>query len=200
MTFARPFLLLLLICFQTVTSAREDSPDVAAARKARDHGALDDLRAAIAKAQKEANEKNTFDTYLRLALFHEYLIEALQAMGADVEVQPEGIVARADRLHGAKLTLPYPSVGATETVLLTAVLAEGRTVLRNAAVEPEVTELALFLQRMGARIGFSPDRRIVVEGVERLHRATARLQGDRLDCTEHFADQRTQLHRQLDPG
>jgi len=101
-------------------------------------------------------------------------------------VQPEGIVARADRLHGAKLTLPYPSVGATETVLLTAVLAEGRTVLRNAAVEPEVTELALFLQRMGARIGFSPDRRIVVEGVERLHRATARLQGDRLEAFSYL--------------
>jgi len=116
----------------------------------------------------------------------DFHIEALQAMGADVEVQPEGIVARADRLHGAKLTLPYPSVGATETVLLTAVLAEGRTVLRNAAVEPEVTELALFLQRMGARIGFSPDRRIVVEGVERLHRATARLQGDRLEAFSYL--------------
>jgi UDP-N-acetylglucosamine 1-carboxyvinyltransferase len=116
----------------------------------------------------------------------DFHIEALQAMGAEVEVQPEGITARADRLHGAKLTLPYPSVGATETVLLTAVLAEGRTVLRNAAVEPEVTELALFLQRMGARIGFSPDRRIVVEGVERLHRATARLQGDRLEAFSYL--------------
>jgi UDP-N-acetylglucosamine 1-carboxyvinyltransferase len=116
----------------------------------------------------------------------DFHMEALQAMGADVDVRPEGIVARADRLHGAKITLPYPSVGATESVLLTAVLAEGRTVLRNAAVEPEVTELALFLQRMGARIGFSPDRRIVVEGVERLHRATARLQGDRLEAFSYL--------------
>ena len=56
-------------------------------------------------------------------------------------------------------------------MLLTAVLAEGRTVLRNAATEPEVTELALFLQRMGARIGFKPDRRIVVEGVDHLRGA-----------------------------
>ena len=62
-------------------------------------------------------------------------------------------------------------MGATESVLLTAVLAEGRTVLRNAALEPEVTELALFLQRMGARIGFKPDRRIVIEGVDRLRGA-----------------------------
>jgi tetratricopeptide (TPR) repeat protein len=72
-------LLLLIVAFQAVLFARDDSPEVIAARKARDHGAVDDLRAAIAKAQKEANEKNTFDAYLRLALFHEYLIEALQA-------------------------------------------------------------------------------------------------------------------------
>ena len=63
----------------TALFAGGDSPEIAAARKARDHGAADDLRAAIAKAQKEANEKNTFDAYLRLALFHEYLIEVLQA-------------------------------------------------------------------------------------------------------------------------
>jgi UDP-N-acetylglucosamine 1-carboxyvinyltransferase len=116
----------------------------------------------------------------------DFHMEALRTMGADIEVHPEGIVARADQLHGAKITLPYPSVGATESVLLTAVLAEGRTVLRNAAIEPEVTELALFLQRMGARIGFSPDRRIVVEGVERLHGAATRLQGDRLEAFSYL--------------
>ena len=58
---------------------------------------------------------------------------------------------RPRRLHGTRITLPYPSVGATESVMLSAVLAEGNTVIRNAAVEPEVMELALFLQRMGAR-------------------------------------------------
>ena len=71
--------LLLIVSFQTVSSARDDSPEVVAARKARDRAAVDDLRAVIAKAQKEATEKNTFDAYLRLALFHEYLIEVLQA-------------------------------------------------------------------------------------------------------------------------
>jgi UDP-N-acetylglucosamine 1-carboxyvinyltransferase len=116
----------------------------------------------------------------------DFHISALQAMGAEVEVSGEGISARADRLRGARITLPYPSVGATESVLLTAVLAEGRTVLRNAAMEPEVTELALFLQRMGARIGFSPDRRIVVEGVERLGGAATRLQGDRLEAFSYL--------------
>ncbi|MGH9248352.1 MAG: UDP-N-acetylglucosamine 1-carboxyvinyltransferase, partial [Acidimicrobiales bacterium] len=116
----------------------------------------------------------------------DFHIAALEAMGAEIDVTPEGIAARADRLRGARIALPYPSVGATETVLLSAVLAEGRTVLVNAAVEPEVTELALFLQRMGARISFRPDRRIVVEGVDRLGGAATRLQGDRLEAFSYL--------------
>src|SRR5690606_5840303 len=76
-------------------------------------------------------------------------VDALRAMGAEVEVGEAGISAKvAKRLHGARIELPYPSVGATEAVLLSAVLAEGKTVLKGAAMEPEVVELALFLQRM----------------------------------------------------
>ncbi|HZA78655.1 MAG TPA: UDP-N-acetylglucosamine 1-carboxyvinyltransferase [Acidimicrobiales bacterium] len=116
----------------------------------------------------------------------DFHIAALEAMGAEVDVTPDGIAARAERLRGARITLPYPSVGATETVLLSAVQAEGRTVLVNAAVEPEVTELALFLQRMGARISFRPDRRIVIEGVDRLRGAATRLQGDRLEAFSYL--------------
>ncbi|HEX6419457.1 MAG TPA: UDP-N-acetylglucosamine 1-carboxyvinyltransferase [Acidimicrobiales bacterium] len=116
----------------------------------------------------------------------DFHIDALETMGARISVTPDGIEARADRLRGAQITLPYPSVGATESVLLSAVLAEGRTVLRNAALEPEVTELALFLQRMGARIGFKPDRRIVIEGVDSLRGADARLQGDRLEAFSYL--------------
>ncbi len=116
----------------------------------------------------------------------DFHIAALEAMGIEVAVAPDGIHAKAGRLSGAQITLPYPSVGATESVLLTAVMAEGRTVLRNAAVEPEVTELALFLQRMGARIGFKPDRRIVIEGVDHLRGAAARLQGDRLEAFSYL--------------
>ena len=63
--------------------------------------------------------------------------EALAAMGAEVHIDPDGITA-AGTLHGADITLPYPSVGATESVLLAAVLAQGRTTLHNAAVEPEI--------------------------------------------------------------
>lgn len=116
----------------------------------------------------------------------DYHIEALEKMGARISITPDGIEAKGDHLRGAQITLPYPSVGATESVLLTAVLAEGRTVLRNAALEPEVTELALFLQRMGARIGFKPDRRIIIEGVDHLRGANARLQGDRLEAFSYL--------------
>ncbi|MEV1175274.1 UDP-N-acetylglucosamine 1-carboxyvinyltransferase, partial [Nonomuraea sp. NPDC049784] len=114
-------------------------------------------------------------------------VEALRAMGAEVEVGDTGIFAKANRLVGTRIELPYPSVGATETVLMSAVLAEGKTVLKNAAMEPEVVELALFLQRMGARIELSPDRRIVIEGVERLHGASTWLTGDRIEAFSYLA-------------
>jgi UDP-N-acetylglucosamine 1-carboxyvinyltransferase len=113
-------------------------------------------------------------------------VEALRAFGAEVDIAEDGIHARASRLTGTRIDLPYPSVGATETVLLTSVLAEGKTVIRNAATEPEIIELALFLQRMGARIAFSPDRRIVVEGVPRLGGAGIRLAGDRLEAFSYL--------------
>ncbi|MEV0149633.1 MULTISPECIES: UDP-N-acetylglucosamine 1-carboxyvinyltransferase [unclassified Nonomuraea] len=114
-------------------------------------------------------------------------VEALRAMGAEVEVGDGGIFAKAKRLRGARLELPYPSVGATETILMSAVLAEGKTVVKNAAMEPEVVELALFLQRMGARIELSPDRRIVIEGVERLRGASIWLAGDRIEAFSYLA-------------
>jgi UDP-N-acetylglucosamine 1-carboxyvinyltransferase len=71
-------------------------------------------------------------------------------------------------------------------VLLSAVLAEGKTVLKGAATEPEVTELALFLQRMGASIELQPDRRIVIEGVERLEGASTTLEGDRIEAWSYL--------------
>ena len=116
----------------------------------------------------------------------DFHVAALQAMGAEVEMGPSGLHARARRLYGARIDLPYPSVGATETVLLSAVLAEGKTVLRGAATEPEVVELALFLQRMGAQIELSPDRRIVIEGVPRLRGAVTALAGDRLEAFSYL--------------
>ncbi|MEO6989108.1 MAG: UDP-N-acetylglucosamine 1-carboxyvinyltransferase [Aquihabitans sp.] len=116
----------------------------------------------------------------------DFHIQALRALGAEVEVRDDGIAAKATRLRGAKIELPYPSVGATETVLLTAVLAEGRTVLRNAATEPEVIELALFLQRMGARIELSPGRKITIDGVDSLRGAATTLAGDRNEAFSYL--------------
>jgi UDP-N-acetylglucosamine 1-carboxyvinyltransferase len=116
----------------------------------------------------------------------DFHVAALRELGAEVSVGPDGISAKAARLHGARITLPYPSVGATETVLLSAVLAEGKTVLHGAATEPEVVELALFLQRMGAHIELSPDRRIVIEGVPSLRGAVTTLAGDRLEAFSYL--------------
>lgn len=116
----------------------------------------------------------------------DYHVDALRALGAEVELGPDGLEAKARRLSGAHIRLPFPSVGATETVLLSAVLAEGRTTLENAATEPEVVELALFLQRMGARIELQPDRRFLIEGVERLTGATQRLGGDRIEAFSYL--------------
>lgn len=116
----------------------------------------------------------------------DFHIDALRALGAEIDLRPDGIAAKATRLKGAKIELPYPSVGATETVLLTATLAEGRTVLRNAATEPEVIELALFLQRMGARIELSPGRKITIDGVESLRGAETTLAGDRNEAFSYL--------------
>ena len=116
----------------------------------------------------------------------DFHVNALRALGAEIEIGPTGITAKASKLHGSRIDLPYPSVGATETVLLSAVLAEGKTVLRGAATEPEVVELALFLQRMGAHIELSPDRRIVIEGVDRLRGASTTLAGDRLEAFSYL--------------
>jgi UDP-N-acetylglucosamine 1-carboxyvinyltransferase len=116
----------------------------------------------------------------------DFHIAALGALGAQIEVTDEGLSAKATKLRGAKIELPYPSVGATETVLLTAALAEGRTVLRNAATEPEVIELALFLQRMGARIELSPGRKFTIDGVESLTGAQTTLAGDRNEAFSYL--------------
>ncbi|MCC4907091.1 UDP-N-acetylglucosamine 1-carboxyvinyltransferase [Microbacterium sp. cx-59] len=106
----------------------------------------------------------------------DFHLDALRKFGAVVEKLPSGIRLSAPRgLHGANIHLPYPSVGATEQVLLTAVRAEGITELRNAAIEPEIMDLIAVLQKMGAIISYEPNRVILIEGVPRLegydHRA-----------------------------
>lgn len=96
-------------------------------------------------------------------------LEALKKMGAKVDEQPDKVIVTAEKLHGAKIVLDYPSVGATEQVLLSAVLADGVTQLFNAAVEPEIMDLIVLLQKMGAIISVDTDREITITGVEELH-------------------------------
>jgi UDP-N-acetylglucosamine 1-carboxyvinyltransferase len=99
----------------------------------------------------------------------DFHLDALRAFGAIVDKLPSGIrLSAPDGLHGADISLPYPSVGATEQVLLTAVRAKGTTELRNAAIEPEIMDLIALLQKMGAIISYEPNRVILIEGVESL--------------------------------
>ncbi len=100
----------------------------------------------------------------------DFHLDALRKFGAVVEKLPSGIRLTAKRgLRGANIHLPYPSVGATEQVLLTAVRARGVTELRNAAIEPEIMDLIAVLQKMGALISYEPNRVILIEGVGQLH-------------------------------
>ncbi len=113
----------------------------------------------------------------------DFHLEALRRFGAVVEKAPEGLHLTApDGLHGTKFELPYPSVGATEQVLLTAVRAEGVTELRNAAVEPEIMDLIAALQKMGAIIKVHTDRVIEIEGVPHLRGFAHRPIPDRLEA------------------
>ena len=99
----------------------------------------------------------------------DFHLDALRAFGAIVDKLPSGIrLSAPNGLHGANIQLPYPSVGATEQVLLTAVRAEGVTELRNAAIEPEIMDLIAVLQKMGAIISYEPNRVILIEGVKEL--------------------------------
>jgi len=116
----------------------------------------------------------------------DFHVDALRRMGAEITLTSEGLEAKTTRLRGAHIELPYPSVGATETVLLAACRAEGRTVLDNGALEPEIIELALYLQRMGARIEMRPGRRYIIDGVDEMSGADHRLQGDRIEAFSYL--------------
>lgn len=112
----------------------------------------------------------------------DFHIEALKTLGARVEVHEAYIEMFADHLHGAKIRLPYPSVGATEQVLLSSVLADGVTELSNAAIEPEIMDLISVLQKMGAIISVDAHRVITVHGVDKLSGFKHKALPDRLEA------------------
>ena len=111
-------------------------------------------------------------------------LRALEQMGATIEQTPEGYRATAPKggLHGTTITLPYPSVGATESVILAGVLASGRTRIENAAIEPEIVDIVKYLQRMGAIIEFGANRTITVDGVAKLRGTHYTILPDRLEA------------------
>ena len=108
-------------------------------------------------------------------------VAGLQAMGADIHVENGYIRARASRLKGARLMLDTVTVTGTENLMMAATLADGETVIENAAREPEVVDLAHFLIAMGAKIHGAGTDRIVVQGVPRLHGAEYAVQPDRIE-------------------
>jgi UDP-N-acetylglucosamine 1-carboxyvinyltransferase len=108
-------------------------------------------------------------------------VAGLQAMGAEIHIENGYIRARAGRLRGARLVLDTVTVTGTENLMTAAVLADGETVLENAAREPEVVDLANFLIAMGAKIQGAGTDRIVIHGVERLHGASYEVQPDRIE-------------------
>ncbi|MFC8600486.1 MULTISPECIES: UDP-N-acetylglucosamine 1-carboxyvinyltransferase [unclassified Isoptericola] len=111
-----------------------------------------------------------------------YHLDILRQFGAVVDKMPNGIQLRAPRrLQGTKISLPYPSVGATEQLLLTAVRAEGITELTGAAIEPEIMDLIAVLQKMGAIISVDTDRVIRIEGVDRLEGYSHTALNDRIE-------------------
>jgi len=117
---------------------------------------------------------------LRKFNFH---LDGLRALGAEVGLDHGFIEARAPRgLRGAEVNFEYPSVTATENVMMAAVLAKGTTIIENGAREPEVVALADFLNRMGASIYGSGTGRIVIEGVDELRPIEHTVMGDRIEA------------------
>jgi UDP-N-acetylglucosamine 1-carboxyvinyltransferase len=109
-------------------------------------------------------------------------VAGLQAMGAEVHIENGYIKARAGRLKGARIVLETVTVTGTENLMMAAALAEGRTILENAAREPEIVDLALFLNAMGARVSGHGTDTIVIDGVESLHGASYDVLPDRIEA------------------
>ena len=109
-------------------------------------------------------------------------VAGLQAMGADVHIENGYIKARAGRLKGARIVLETVTVTGTENLMMAAALAEGRTILENAAREPEIADLALFLNAMGAQITGQGTDTIVIDGVETLHGTNYEVLPDRIEA------------------
>jgi UDP-N-acetylglucosamine 1-carboxyvinyltransferase len=112
----------------------------------------------------------------------DFHVQALRTMGVEIECNGAYVASAPNGLKGAVIELPFPSVGATENSMLAAVLAKGTTIIQNAAMEPEIMDLAKLLQSMGAIISLDVNRTWVIEGVESLHGATHSVIPDRIEA------------------
>ncbi len=111
-----------------------------------------------------------------------YYIKGLEAMGAKIEMEHGFVVAKATKLKGANIYLDFPSVGATESLMMAASIADGETVLENVAKEPEIADLAKFLNRCGAKITGEGTEKIVINGVNSLRAADHKVMPDRIEA------------------
>jgi UDP-N-acetylglucosamine 1-carboxyvinyltransferase len=114
-------------------------------------------------------------------------LKALEELGASFEFSHGYIEGRADQLVGTRILFEFPSVGATENALMAAVLAKGTTIIDNAAREPEIADLAAFLNRMGAKVLGAGSSTIHVEGVEQLHSVEHTVIPDRIEAATFLA-------------
>ncbi len=113
-------------------------------------------------------------------------LTALEKMGAEITLKEGYIVATVpEKLHGAEIVFPKVTVGGTENLLMAAVLADGRTILRNAAQEPEISDLAECLIKMGAKISGVGSSKLIIDGVEKLHAATHKVIADRIEAATY---------------
>lgn len=109
-------------------------------------------------------------------------LKGFKALGADIDTEHGNIAAYADKLVGDKIYLDFPSVGATENIMMAAALAEGETIIDNAAMEPEITDLQNFLNKLGADIKGAGTSTIKIKGVSKLGGATHQIIPDRIEA------------------
>ncbi|MGN0822905.1 MAG: UDP-N-acetylglucosamine 1-carboxyvinyltransferase, partial [Candidatus Gallimonas sp.] len=109
-------------------------------------------------------------------------LNALKRLGVDIAERDGYILCSCDKLRGAEILLDFPSVGATENILLASVKAEGKTVLQGAAKEPEIVDLQNFLNAMGAKVAGAGTDAITIEGVRKLHGTVYLPQKDRIEA------------------
>ncbi|MDE6036373.1 MAG: UDP-N-acetylglucosamine 1-carboxyvinyltransferase [Ruminococcus sp.] len=116
-------------------------------------------------------------------------ISAMQKMGVEVRESYGKIICRTPygKAHGAKISLPFPSVGATENIILCAVTAEGETIINNSAREPEISDLCGFLRACGAEISGDGESRIIIRGKNKLHGCEYRIMPDRIAGATYLA-------------